>query len=135
MLDPLHLREAFVALAAHSFEAVVGFYEALLGRSPQPYVPQIYAEFQMPGLKLGIFRPSDDHVQEFAQSEGAGLSLCLEVEDLEEAIAHLTRMGHPPSGLPKTASHGQEIYAYDPAGNRLILHQSKAAADASTLNS
>ncbi len=23
-----------------------------------------------------------------------------------------------------TASHGREIYAFDPAGNRLILHQS-----------
>lgn len=120
------MREAFVALAACSFESVVSFYERLLGRSPQPYVPQVYAEFLLPGVKLGIFRPSADHIEEFDQSKRAGLSLCLEVEDLDEAIAHLTHIGYPPEGQPKTASHGRETYAYDPEGNRLILHQSKS---------
>jgi len=51
------------------------------------------------------------------------MSLCLEVADLEGAIAHLTQLGYPPSGAIITASHGREVYAYDPDGNWLILHQ------------
>ncbi|MBD0267928.1 MAG: VOC family protein, partial [Cyanobacteria bacterium Co-bin8] len=47
-----------------------------------------------------------------------------EVVDLEGAIAHLTTLGYPPPGPVMIASHGREIYAYDPDGNRLILHQS-----------
>ncbi len=51
------------------------------------------------------------------------MSLCLDVENLEVAIAHLTQLGYPPSGDIITASHGREMYAYDPDGNWLILHQ------------
>jgi hypothetical protein len=51
------------------------------------------------------------------------MSLCLEVEDIYGAIAHLTAIGYPPPGSLMTTSHGREIYGYDPDGNRLILHQ------------
>ena len=57
------------------------------------------------------------------QSEQSGLSLCLDVDDLDAAIAHLINLGYPPPGEIIVASHGREIYAYDPNGNRLILHQ------------
>jgi hypothetical protein len=50
--------------------------------------------------------------------------MCLEVNNLEDVIAHLTDLGYPPPGEIAIASHGREIYAYDPDGNRLILHQS-----------
>ncbi|MBF2020505.1 MAG: VOC family protein [Hydrococcus sp. C42_A2020_068] len=116
--------EAFVAIAAIDFEALVQFYRRLLERDPKPYIPNGYAEFQLTGLRLGIFCPKESHQQEFANSVGSGMSLCLEVEDLESAIAHLTEIGYPPPGAITIASHGREIYTYDPAGNRLILHQS-----------
>jgi hypothetical protein len=47
------------------------------------------------------------------------------VENLEQAIAHLTSLGFPPASEILLASHGREIYACDPDGNRLILHESK----------
>jgi hypothetical protein len=52
------------------------------------------------------------------------MSLCLEVASLEDSIDKLTQLGYPPLAQITTASHGREIYAYDPDGNRLILHQS-----------
>ena len=52
-------------------------------------------------------------------------AVCLEVADLERAIACLSELGYSPPGEIITASHGREIYAYDPTGNRLILHQSQ----------
>jgi predicted enzyme related to lactoylglutathione lyase len=115
--------DAFLTLAATDAETLVQFYSQLFDREPKPYIPHVYAEFQLPRLRLGIFQPKQSHWQEFGNSHQSGMSLCLEVEDLTAAIAHLTRLGYPPPGEIIVASHGQEIYAYDPAGNRLILHQ------------
>ncbi|MBD2067110.1 VOC family protein [Leptolyngbya sp. FACHB-671] len=114
---------AFVTLATTRLEDLVKFYAQLFGQLPQPHLPNRYAEFQLPGLRLGIFQPKQENEAEFAGERGK-ISLCLEVKSLEEAIAHLTALGYSPPGEVAIASHGKEIYAYDPDQNRLILHQS-----------
>lgn len=119
------LTSALVTIASNNFDAVVDFYTKFLEISPQPYRAHVYAEFGLPGLRLGIFCPKASNRPEFGQSRQSGMSICLEVvESLESAIDNLTRLGYPPPGDITTASHGREIYAYDPDGNRLILHQS-----------
>lgn len=120
----VHCIEAFVTLATPDLNILVEFYTQFLGIQPQSLIPNIYAEFQLPGLKLGIFQPKLTQVSEFSHQANTGISLCLEVVNLENAIAILSRLGYPPPGKILTASHGREIYAYDPMGNRLILHQS-----------
>lgn len=120
----LQYNDAFVALAARDLEELVNFYQQLLEQKPNAYIPHVYAEFQLTGLRLGIFCPQKSHQNEFFDTPKSAISLCLEVTDLEKAIAHLTKIGYPPSGEIAIASHGREIYAYDPAKNRLILHQS-----------
>ncbi|MEM8805449.1 MAG: VOC family protein [Cyanobacteria bacterium P01_G01_bin.38] len=120
---PIKPSNAFVTLASEQFDDLVEFYQALLGQSPVPLLPDSYAEFQLPGLHLGIFKPKPDYRDDFIGT-GGGMSLCLEVEDLEGAIATFTKLGYPPPGEISQASHGREIYAYDPDRNRLILHQS-----------
>jgi hypothetical protein len=129
MSESLIVRKAFVALAASNHAQLVGFYQQFLGIDPQPFTPNVYAEFQLPGLCLGIFKPSRNHGDEFNHSTQAGMSICLEVGTLESAISRLTDLGYPPSGPIIIASHGREIYAYDPAENRLILHQSQLPSD------
>jgi len=116
--------DVFVALATQQLIAIADFYSALFGKAPAILVPQRYAEFHLPGLKLGIFRPQANHQPEFDAATSGAMSLCLEVDDLEHAIATVTALGYPPAGQPAIAAHGREIYAYDPDGNRLILHQS-----------
>lgn len=114
---------AFVTLASIHIEELVVFYTQLLTQ-PKLYIPNVYAEFQLPGLKLAIFKPKETNQSEFKNTFKGGMSLCLEVTNLENAIAHITALGYPPPGEILTASHGREIYAYDPDGNRLIIHQS-----------
>lgn len=114
----------FVTLASIDISKLVLFYTQLLMQEPQPYIPNVYAEFQLPSLRLAIFKPKETNQSEFNNAGKSGMSLCLEVSDLATAIAHLTALGYPPPGKILTASHGREIYAYDPDGNRLILHQS-----------
>ncbi|WP_083997958.1 VOC family protein [Picosynechococcus sp. PCC 7003] len=115
--------ELFVAIAADPWQEVVDFYRGLLDDEPLSYSQNRYAEFQIKGLKLGIFKPSPQHQAEFVGNAGA-LSFCLEVDDLAQAIATVRALGGTMNGEISTASHGRECYAYDPAKNRLILHQS-----------
>ena len=115
---------AFVTLATRNIDKLVLFYTAFWQQEPQIYRQNVYAEFQVPGLRLGIFQPDKSNNAEFANSRNSSMSLCLEVENLANAIAHLTNIGYPPPGEIITASHGKEVYACDPDGNRLILHQS-----------
>lgn len=114
---------AYLALATQEFAGLVAFYSGLLEQQPDPHWPDYYAEFQVPGLRLGIFLPRPDQVGEFCGRGVSAMSLCLTVEDLGVAIAHLGALGYPPAGPIYSVSHGQEVYAYDPDGNRLILHQ------------
>ncbi|OUL18690.1 VOC family protein [Nostoc sp. 106C] len=115
--------DVLVALATVNFESLVSFYTQVLGQNPTTLVPNAYAEFLFSGLRLGIFKPKSTHEAEFETTAKSKISLCLEVSNLEAAIAHLTALGYPPPGNITVASHGREIYAYDPDGNRLILHQ------------
>jgi predicted enzyme related to lactoylglutathione lyase len=119
----LNCTDSLVTLAAKKIELLVNFYQQLLEQTPTTQIPGIYTEFQLPGLRLGIFKPKASNQEEFANSAQSGMSLCLEVRDIEIAIAHLTAIGYPPPGQITTAAHGKEIYAYDPEGNRIILHQ------------
>ncbi|NMG18377.1 VOC family protein [Brasilonema bromeliae] len=117
--------DAFVTLATFQIENLVGFYTQFLGIEPTTYIPNIYAEFRLPSFKLGIFQPKQIHFSEFENSAKSKVSLCLEVSDLESVIAYLSVLGCSPPKEVMTASHGREIYAYDPDGNRIIIHQSK----------
>ncbi|MCG9893129.1 MAG: glyoxalase [Thermosynechococcaceae cyanobacterium MS004] len=115
----------FVAIAEGQGHNLSAFYQALFNQRPAIDIPQVYTEFELLGARLGIFKPKATHLGEFAAPSSGGMSLCLEVENLEAAIAHLNELGYPPPGQIQQVSHGREIYAYDPCGNRLILHESK----------
>ncbi|MFS0519811.1 VOC family protein [Nostoc sp. UIC 10607] len=114
---------AFVTIASVNFEDLVSFYTRFLEQKPVLLIPNVYAEFNLVSLRLGIFKPKNTNASEFEAIAKSKISLCLEVNHLEDAIAHLTALGYPPPGDISIASHGREIYAYDPDGNRLILHQ------------
>ncbi len=119
----LHTQQVFVTLADPDGQTLTHFYTQLFNQPPAQIIPQVYAEFHLPGLKLGIFKPKQTHQVEFSNSHHSGMSLCIPVDSLETAIAHLTTLGHPPPGEIIQAPHGREIYAYDPLGNRLIFFQ------------
>jgi hypothetical protein len=120
----LNYWDIFVTLSTDKIQLMVDFYSQLLSQQPAVYKPQAYAEFQLPGLRIAIFQPKAENQGEFS-NQSSSMSLCLEVEDLTQAIALLSHLGYPPPGEIIEASHGREIYGYDPGGNRLIIHQGK----------
>jgi len=123
MQTPTISQSAFITLASVNLAAQVEFYSAFLAIAPQPHAPT-YAEFELPGLRLAIFSPKPSSAAEFTAANSGAMSICLEVNDLNSAIARLKDLGHSPPKEIMHTSHGDEVYAYDPDGNRLILHQS-----------
>jgi predicted enzyme related to lactoylglutathione lyase len=128
MLDKgLGCQGVFVAIADLDGHTLTNFYGALFEQSPTMVVPDVYTEFEVAGLRVGLFRPSALAQPEFADPSSGSLSLWIEVASLERAIAHLTDLGYPPPSPIQAAEHGREVYAYDPQGNRLILHEGWSA--------
>jgi predicted enzyme related to lactoylglutathione lyase len=119
----LRCSKTFVVIATVNLPSLVEFYVQLLQQQPKTYLPNIYAEFDLVGLQLGIFVPKPNHRQEFSYSQQTSLSICLEVDNLEETIVYLRTINYPRQPEISIASHGRETYIYDPDGNRLILHQ------------
>jgi predicted enzyme related to lactoylglutathione lyase len=120
----LNYSDIFVTLSTDKIQLMVDFYSQLLSQQPTVYHPPTYAEFQLQELRIAIFQPKAENQGEFS-NQSSSMSLCLEVEDLVQAIAQLSVLGYPPPGEIMEASHGREIYGYDPGGNRLIMHQAK----------
>ena len=116
----------FVTISAFDLEKMTQFYQQLFQQEPDEVVPHSYVEFHVPNLTLGIFRPHEDHKEEFAMVGKNPMSICLEVNDLDAAIDLLKGLGYAPPGEIIDTPHGREIYAYDPEQNRLIIHQSRS---------
>lgn len=120
----LNYHRSWLTIATLNVGQLVDFYSQVLQVQPQVYQVDVYAEFHLTtGLVLGIFKTRSRDINEFNQPEKSALSLCLQVEDLESAIAHLQICGYNHKLDIITASHGQETYIYDPDGNRIILYQ------------
>lgn len=119
----ISIHAARVTLATDNLALLVQFYQRLFGQVPCSEYRDVYVEFQLPGLCVGLFKIRNADRPEFASQIKSRMSLCLEVDNLEGAIAELTDLGYAPPGQIITTSYGREIYAYDPDGNRLILYQ------------
>jgi predicted enzyme related to lactoylglutathione lyase len=115
----MEIKNVWVTIAAEEFERSVQFYRQVFEREPIAYRADRYAEFEILGLRLGIYKP---RLTEFSEVEFPRMSLCLQVENLDIAIETMKRLGSAIGDVVE-ASHGRELYAYDPDGNRLILYE------------
>lgn len=120
------IERLWITLAAVNLEAIVSFYTKILGQDPDFYQIDRYAEFNLHHCRLGMFKPQLDQEFRFAPTSTSPMSLCLTVTDLEAARMRLKEAGAS-LGNTIVSSHGQEIDAYDPLGNRIILYQSHKA--------
>lgn len=122
-MSQLNPTQLFISLASVNLDQLTEFYRQLLGIQPSQIIPGKYSEFQLVGVRLALFTPKPDHASEFAKPDQSAFSLCINVENLENAIAHLQNIHYPHPLAINHASHGIEVYIYDPDGNRIILYQ------------
>ncbi len=119
----MQIQKAWVTIAAMQFDRSVQFYRCLFQQEPQIFTPEKYAEFQAFGIRLGIYRPTIEESPERSPiTLFPAVSLCMQIEDLEKAIALLDQADAHVSEV-RSVSHGREAYAYDPDGNRIILYE------------
>jgi predicted enzyme related to lactoylglutathione lyase len=118
----LQYQRTWMTIAPRNFDKSCDFYTQLLGQSPDRTMSRsdhiIYAEFDLIGLRLGLYQAKSDY-----PATPSTLSICFQVENLEAAIELVTSLGYPPPGEIMHPSHGREVYAFDPDDNRLILYQ------------
>ncbi len=115
------ITRTLVTIATIDWPASLKFYQDLLQCPPQALQPDRYAEFRLSDCTIALYapRPAETPIAQPYPS----LSLCLHVQSLASAIARLTALNHPiPDGI-QHSSHGQEVYLYDPNGNRIILYE------------
>jgi predicted enzyme related to lactoylglutathione lyase len=116
-------RGALVALQARDFERAVAFYKEVLGL-PMTFRHESYwAEFQAPGLSIGIEAAGDDAVV-----GGGTISLCFEVRAIDSVVDGLRSRGISFLGPVRDTFHGKEAYFTDSEGNPIVLHESAGAA-------
>lgn len=122
MMNDFDYQGVFVTLADSNFPQLVEFYQDLFACKPTVFLPLRYGEFNLKGLRLGIFCPKVSQKGEFEHSECSGMSFCVVVEDLLAVMAYVEVKGCRRSSVMRS-SHGEEFYTYDPAGNRIIFYQ------------
>jgi predicted enzyme related to lactoylglutathione lyase len=112
---------AFVTLAAPQWERSIAFYSQLLNQEPHGLQADRYGAFDLGSWKLAIYRPKREELE--PPGTYPALSLCFQVPDLDETLTHLAKLNLDPPGPIQAASHGREVYLYDPDGNRIILYE------------
>lgn len=115
---------ARIAIAAINFDEMQQFYTRILQQEPTSRIRDVFVEYQLPELRLDLFQPREANRPEFQRNTRSTMNIVLEVRDIEAAAKHFASVGCQP-GKIIDAFHGKEFYAYDPAQNRLIVHQEK----------
>lgn len=124
--------EIFISLGVVNFPSMVTFYEGVLGFTPSRLKSGVYAEFHQLGTRLVLYSvPPENLINPIKRSyTSPGLSICLQVTELETLLQQISRaIAHSPVlstvtiGTIMNQSHGREVHLSDPEGNRLILYQ------------
>lgn len=112
------MKPAEIAIFCDDVEATVGFYAALLGREPVHRGAGI-AVFDVDGLQVLI--------HERCEAEPGGVPcenhVAFAVDDVDAAIADLTRRGLAVEHAPRDYDWGRSAYLRDPAGGLIELKQ------------
>lgn len=116
------LEFAFIAYPATDLERSRAFYEGVLGLTASQVVmngEEFWIEYEIGPHTLGIGN------EPFMKPSEFGPQLVFEVEDFDESVAHLKRLGVPFAVEPFDLPRCRAAVIADPDGNRLGIHQRK----------
>jgi predicted enzyme related to lactoylglutathione lyase len=112
---------AFSCYAVTDIARARSFYEGVLGLKPTTIIEGKWVEYEFGpyaltiGCAPGMFKPSPD-----------GCSVALEVENFDDAVAHLKKhdVKFRIEPMPTPACHMAMVF--DPDGNSICIHKRKA---------
>ena len=111
---------AFCCYAVTDIKIARDFYEGVLGLQPTTVIEGKWVEYEFGpyalaiGCAPGFFKPSPD-----------GCSVALEVENFDDAIAHLKQHSVKFRIEPMPTPVCQMAMVFDPDGNTLCIHKRK----------
>ena len=111
---------AFCCYAVTDIKIARDFYEGVLGLKPTTVIEGKWVEYEFGpyalaiGCAPGMFKPNPD-----------GCSVALEVEDFDDAIAHLKQHSVKFRIEPMPTPVCQMAMVFDPDGNTLCIHKRK----------
>ncbi len=114
---------AFIIYPAIDLSRSRAFYEEVLGLESSMFMQegdQFYVEYEIGPHTLGIGN------EPFLKPSGDGPHLVLEVEDFNQAIAHLRLSNVPFAVEPFEMPGCRAAIVVDPDGNKLGIHKRKA---------
>lgn len=107
----------YSTMIVKSLEESVAFYRDVLGFSEGYHV-------SFPVVGITIMKSPEGACVELIESpqfEVGLYSVGTDVEDLEETIEHLKKMGYEPEGEIMPTTVGRQIFVLDPNGTRICL--------------
>lgn len=114
----LNFKRANTILYCKKWAETVAFYQHGLGL-PVTHSTGWFVEFQVArGAHLSV---ADEARTTIKSSQGAGLTLTLEVENIREAWQQLYDRGLTPGPIKQHPWGAQVFYFYDPEGHRLEI--------------
>ncbi len=103
-------------LYCHKWEQVLAFYKTKLGLEIN-FSNEWFVEFKL--TEQSYLSVADESVTSIKSSQGHGITITLEVEDIEDFFVFLKKSGCNPSPIKAHAWGATVIYVFDPEGNRL----------------
>jgi predicted enzyme related to lactoylglutathione lyase len=107
----------------NDLDSVKAFYTEHFGFKPTFDAPEFLGlkSIQPPGLEIGFMRPKENTCPVF---NGKGVTLCLEVADVDKEYERLVSEGVRPEGPPRDNPWGDRSFQVcDPAGVALYINK------------
>ena len=121
MKTPLAFKSANTILYCQRWRETVAFYQNELNL-PVTFASDWFVEFQLGGTAhLSV---ADEKRASIKSSQGAGITLALQVESADETWASLQRQGLNLEPVKNHAWGARVFYFYDPEGHRLEIWSS-----------
>ena len=112
----MNIKTANTILYCQRWRETVAFYKTQLGLTVTSSHPW-FVEFKLNGAsRLSI---ADEARTSMNSAGGKGITLTLEVDDIEEAHRYLNEAGIHPPPINDHAWGARVIHIYDPEGNRI----------------
>ena len=118
MTKPPVFSRANTILYCQHWRETVAFYQHLL-KLPVTYTTDWFVEFQL--TETAYLSVADERQTRLKSSHGTGLTLTLQVEDIEEAWFYLHSQGQQPEPIRRHSWGARVFYFYDPEGYRLEI--------------
>ena len=121
MKNPLAFKSANTILYCQRWRETVEFYQNDL-KLPVTFASDWFVEFQLGGAAhLSV---ADEKRASIKSSQGAGITLALQVESADETWAYLHQQGLNVEPVKNHAWGARVFYFYDPEGHRLEIWSS-----------